>query len=99
MSVMSIANAHARQFLNSKSQRTHTENGNKYVLEFVRDTYDRSNLICTTWGYDYAELRIPQEYTELVMLRNKAKLGILQSTVPQDVAIRFYERIFRKVNA
>jgi len=97
--VMTIANAQVKQFLNSKKQRTHCHDGNEYVLEFERNKYDPQALTCTTWGYDYAEMRIPRDYTELVNLRMRAKLNILSTLIPTDVLIRFYENIFRKVNA
>lgn len=97
MDISKKAEKVAKKFLKSDSKRSFKTEDATYVLEFERDEEDPKWLACTTWGYDYAGLKVPQTYAELVNLKMRAQLGLINCGA-QQVGVRFYMDIMREVN-
>jgi len=97
------ANQVAERFLVSDAMRTYQTppdvwgERKSYTLEYERDEEDNTWLMVTTWGYCYQGLQIPQTYGELVNLKMRAQLGLLDCG-HQQIAVRFYFAIMRAVN-
>ena len=88
----------ARRFLRSEKMRTYTGwDGESYVLDFERCEDDPTFLECTTWGYDYAGLTIPNDYGQMVNFRMRAMLNI-GFMIPSEISFRLYDEMFRAVN-
>ena len=83
-----------RNFLKNEKMRTYKVGSQEFVLDFERD---ENWLQVTTWGCDYAGLQIPQTYVQLVNLKMRAQLGMLQCGNDQ-VAVRYYMSLMRAVN-
>jgi hypothetical protein len=91
------------QFLADENMRTYEVDGRIYVAAFEEKNqeYDdgsaRHILEHTDWGFDYSEIEVPGNYTQLANLHTRAQLDMSGCDI-HELARRYYYAILRELN-
>lgn len=82
--------AATKRLLTSKAFRTF----DGYTLDIVRDG---DTLVCTTWGYDYERIAIPQTQADIAKMNYEAQL--FSAGEMQALRLRYAQEILHNESA
>lgn len=96
-----VINQFVKEFIRNPHMRTYKPdnylvNQKIYLLDFDLDEENHC-LTCTTWGYDYSTLPIPQTWDELIHYQMKAQLGIFDTNLPNKIVHNFYYEMHKRL--
>jgi hypothetical protein len=93
---ISRATAHLLKSTRARTYRTQPDvwgDRKSYVIDLERDDEYPNCLNVTTWGCDYESIEIPTSRPQLISLKCRAQMGMLDQN---EIALRYYLDILNR---